>query len=307
MQGDVLVIGDLLLDIVVSPSGPIRPDGDIPAAISLLPGGQGGNLAVRLARRGRRVGLSAALGEDAHGAMLRAACAADGVELEVRPAARTGVVVILVDPDGRRSMLSNRAPTPAATDLGTATAAIVCSGYALLDPTGTELARSLGARPAGCRLVIVGCAVPSSDAARELISRINEARAELVVCNRDEALALLANDEPGLERLARVVGERLGTLAIITDPRRGSAASHAGVGPVPGALVGGPPRDPTGAGDAYAAALVDRLLDASWPPETSVLADAMRAGADLAAQVVGVIGAQARVPMEHAVDGRAGT
>jgi sugar/nucleoside kinase (ribokinase family) len=300
MEGEVLVIGDLLIDVVTSPSGPIRTDGDIPAAIGLLPGGQGGNLAVRLARRGRRVRLVASLGDDRHGALLRAACVADGVTLDAMPAARTGVAVVIVDADGRRSMLSDRAPTPAAPDLGTPAGAIVCSGYALLDATGVDLARSVGARPPGCRLAIVGSAPADAGGARELAARIRDAGPQLVVCNRDEAQALVAAYEPDLARLATMVGERLATLAVVTDPRSGSATSRADVGLVSRIEAVDTPRDSTGVGDAYAAALVDRLLDAPWPPTSSLLAGAMRAGAELAAQVVGVVGAQARVPQEQA-------
>jgi sugar/nucleoside kinase (ribokinase family) len=299
MGGQILVIGDLLLDVVVAPSGPIRSDGDIPATVSLVPGGQGGNLAVRLARRGRSVRLVAALGDDAHGAMLRAACAADGVTLDVQHAARSGVVVILVEPEGRRSMLSDRAPS-LATPVTRSETAIICSGYPLLDATGDELARSLSARPAECRLVIVGSAVPLGDGARELEARIQAARPELVVCNRDEGTGLLGIDEPDLARLALALGERLGTVAVVTDPRLGSAASRPGLGVVGNVEAAAPPHDTTGAGDAYAAALVDGLLDAAWPPTSSALAGAMRAGAELAAQVVGVVGGQAPVALEQA-------
>jgi ribokinase len=303
MDEEILVIGDLLLDVVVAPTGPIRTDGDIPAAVSLLPGGQGGNLAVRLARRGRSVRLVAALGDDTHGTMLRAACAADGVSLDARRAGRSGVVVILLEPDGRRSMLSDRAQGLAGRVIRGDEAAIVCSGYALLGTTGGDLARELAGRRAECRLVILGSAVASSKDAGELVARIHAASPDLVVCNRDEAADLLAIDEPDLARLAHGFGEHLETVAVVTDPRLGSASSRADVG-IAGTVETAPPRDATGAGDAYAAALVDALLDSSWPPTSTALARAMRAGAELAAQVVGVVGAQTVVPLEQAVSAR---
>jgi sugar/nucleoside kinase (ribokinase family) len=300
VERQVLVIGDMLLDVVVTPSGPIRTDGDIPAGIRLLAGGGGGNLAVRLARRGRSVRLVTALGDDAHGAMLRTACDAEGVALEVQPVARSGVVVILVDTQGRRSMLSDRAPSLVPPPITAGVAAIVCSGYALLDATGDELAGSLRERPPDCRLVIVGAAVPPGDGGRELRARIDAVRPELVVCNRDEASGLLGADDPDVERLAQALGERLETLVVVTDPHRGSAASRADVGLEPRAEASGPPLDATGVGDAYAAALVDVLLGAGWPPDSGDLAAAMRAGAELAAQVVGVVGSQTRVALEQA-------
>jgi sugar/nucleoside kinase (ribokinase family) len=301
MDGEVLVIGDLLLDVVVSPGEPMRIDGDVHAAVRLLPCGGGGNLAIRLARRGRRVRLVAPLGDDLHGRMLRAACATDGVILDALAAPRSGVVVVLVDRDGRRSMLSDRASSPTVPAIGNDTRAIVCSSYALAGSTGGELARRLGARSPGCRLVIVGAAVASTEAARELASRIRGASADLVVCNRDEAMGLLAaGDEAEPSRLAGALGARLGTLAIVTDPQGGSAAGRPDAGRVPRVEAEGAPRDSTGAGDAYVAALVGGLLDGPWPPTSESLDAAMRDGAALAAQVVTVVGAQTRVPLEGA-------
>jgi sugar/nucleoside kinase (ribokinase family) len=301
MDGEVLVIGDLLLDVVVSPDGPMRNDGDVLAAVRLLPGGGGGNLAIRLARRGRRVRLVAPLGDDLHGRMLRAACATDEVTLDALAAPSSGVVVVLVDRDGRRSMLSDRASSPAVPAIGNDMGAIVCSGYALAGSTGGELASRLDARRPGCLLVIVGAAIASTEAARELTSRISGARPDLVVCNRDEAAGLIAAEhEAEPSRLAGELGARLGTLAIVTDPQAGSAASRSDAGRIPRVEADGAPRDSTGAGDAYVAALVDGLLDGPWPPTSESLDAAMRAGAALAAEVVTVVGAQTRVPLEGA-------
>ena len=47
----VVVIGDATLDVTVAPAEPMRHGGDVAAAIRLAPGGQGANVAVRLARR----------------------------------------------------------------------------------------------------------------------------------------------------------------------------------------------------------------------------------------------------------------
>jgi ribokinase len=56
--------------------------------------------------------------------------------------------------------------------------------------------------------------------------------------------------------------------------------------------------DTTGAGDAFAAALVAGLLDAEWPPAQAVVEGALRGAVELAAAVARVPGAQARVGVE---------
>ena len=291
--GEVLVIGDLLLDVMVRPSAPIRTDADVPAAVTLLPGGQGGNVAVWLARRGRAVRLLAPLANDAAGTILRAACTAERIALTAIPAMRTGTVVILLDGTGRRTMLSDRAtlegrPEPDMREV----AAIVCSGYALLDPSGDVLARSLSARHSECQLAVACCALGTAEAAATIAERLSTARPDLFACNVDEASALLGRPAP-LDVAARELGSQLGTLAVVTDPQRGSAASRPGMSIVQRAAAMRPPVDTTGAGDAYVAALLDAMLDAAWPPTNAQLHAAMSAGAALAASVVVTLGAQA--------------
>jgi pfkB family carbohydrate kinase. len=53
----VTVVGDCTLDVIVRPVGALRPGGDIPARVAVGAGGQGANVAVRLARQGVPVQL----------------------------------------------------------------------------------------------------------------------------------------------------------------------------------------------------------------------------------------------------------
>jgi sugar/nucleoside kinase (ribokinase family) len=297
MGRPIVVIGDLLLDVIATPAAPIRIDGDVPATVRLLPGGQGGNLAVRLARRGRDVRLVAPLADDAGGALLRDACAADGVHLDPLAATRSGSVVILVDADGRRSMLSDRiaGAVPERLDPDAAT---LCSCYALLDAAGDALALLLGGRASGSFLALAGCAVETPAATAALLARMRTARPELAICNRSEAVALVGSDDADLPTLAARLGAGLGTLALVTDAARGSASSRRDVEMVAPVKADSPSLDTTGVGDAYAAAVVDALVDVDWPPGRRALGAAMRAGAALAAEVAAAPGAQARVPLE---------
>jgi len=276
------VVGDCLLDISVVPGGPVLPGADTPAWIELGPGGQAANVAVRLARRGATVRLVAPFASDAAGTLLREALRREAVELVELPAERSGTVVALID-DGERTMLSHRAPfaRSVAGELASAVADagwIHCSGYALLDPRGPEVAATLAQRPVEALLSVGGCAVPAEAAAqfRELLAL---ARPNLLVLNRAEAASL----GPGFD-------------TVVTD-RDGSNASLGALQlRVEAAQV--PAVDATGAGDAYAAALIGSLSQGPWPPGEDELRAAMRAAGQLAGLVAGALGAQARVAGE---------
>jgi sugar/nucleoside kinase (ribokinase family) len=182
-------------------------------------------------------------------------------------------------------------------------AAIVCSGYALLDPSGDALARSLSARPSECRLTVACCALGTTEAAATIAERLAAARPDLLVCNLDEASAILRQSVP-LDVASRELGSQLGMLAVVTDAQHGSAASRPDMPIVPGAAGTRPPVDTTGAGDAYVAALLDAILAATWPPTDAELHGAMSAGAALAASVVATVGAQAAETASTAGDRR---
>ena len=70
------VVGDALLDVSVRHRAALELGGDVPAEVLIGPGGQGANVAVRLARLGVEVTLVAALGPDRAGEMLRAGSSA---------------------------------------------------------------------------------------------------------------------------------------------------------------------------------------------------------------------------------------
>lgn len=278
------VVGDCLLDVTVAPSGPILPTADAPARIELGPGGQTANVAVRLARQGAAVRLVVPVADDAVGRLLREALASDRIELVPLAAERSGTVVVLLA-GVERTMLSARAafpPSAAATLAGAIGDAdwVHCSGYALLDPHAAPVAAALAERPVASMLSIGGCAVPFEASARfrDLLGR---ARPDLLVLNGAEALSL----GPGFSM-------------VVTD-RDGSSATIGALN-VREAAIAGPTVDATGAGDAYAAALITRLAEGAWPPPDEVqLRAAMRAAAALASLVGGVLGAQARVAGEE--------
>ena len=83
----------------------------------------------------------------------------------------------------------------------------------------------------------------------------------------------------------------------------GGAAGSAAAGPgfalsVPAQDPSTPMVDATGAGDAYAAALIAALLRGGWPPDVATLRAAMEAGSRAGGLVSRVLGAQGRVAGE---------
>lgn len=280
MAASVTVVGDALLDVLTVPSEPMRPGADVPATVRVAPGGQGANLAVRLARRGVAVELVCAFAEDAAGRLLRESLAADGVRVHPRPAVATGTVIVLVDAAGERTMLSQRVPLAGRIGHAPSVTAdwLVVSGYLLLEPGSATAAATL--RDWAPRRMLVGCAVPDASLnAWHLAARALEP--DVVVLNRDEA-----DRVPSLAADRLVITESGGATAVIGDARA-TVATPAG----PAAT------DTTGAGDAFAAAFLAELLDA-WPPDESTLGRALEAGASSGAAATRVAGAQGRIPGE---------
>ena len=284
MRSKVTVLGDALLDVVVLPTRPAQPGADVPASVQVMPGGQGANVAVRLARLGAQVELLAAIGDDAAGAIVRSALEEDGVFLHPLRTAATGAVVSVVDAAGERTMLSQRAPFVADVVLALATRGnpageagwTVVSGYLLLEPDADELAGAVRRRSGRC--LLLGCALADERTAARWRQAAEVLEPDLLVLNRDEATAV-----DGLLADRRVVTDRRGAAARIGDAAAGVAVSEGRAAAV----------DTTGAGDAFAAALLAHLMG-SWPPSAADLRRALEAAVEYAAAVTGTLGAQAR-------------
>ncbi|MCC6618535.1 MAG: hypothetical protein IT341_05775 [Chloroflexi bacterium] len=295
MRSLVVVIGDAALDVRAAPAEPIRPGGDVPATIGMYPGGQAANVAVRLARQGVRVRLVTALGDDAAGRALADGLAADGVQVHrVNSGGPTSAVVVVSDAGGERTMLSQRTPIfdrPLDAAALEGAGWLVVSGYALL-----ESAAAVALTAVALRRAVLGCSLGARDVERWTL-RTASLRPHLVVLNADEARAIepSASDLPGL---ARAIGARFESVAIVTRATGASAAVGDEVIETSAASAA-PAVDTTGAGDAFAAALIASLLDTEWPPDRDRLRRAMLAGHALATAVAGVIGAQGRVKEEE--------
>lgn len=284
----VLVLGDALLDVQATPAQPMRPGADVPAAIRLEPGGQGANLAVRLARRGVSVRLRCALGADPAGDLVRSALARDGVTLDAVEASATGTVVVLVDGRGQRTMLSQRVPLLGAPLAATDAAWLVVSGYVLTEPNVSDLRTHRWPE----RRAVVGCALDEAQV-EAWRSALRMLAPGLLVLNADEANALSdAAADPAV-----ALADAFDAIVVVTDAdgaRAAVAGSTVRVGHEPVAAL-----DTTGAGDAFAAALIAALAGMSWPPAAEALEPALAEALSAARAVTQVAGAQARVAGEQ--------
>jgi sugar/nucleoside kinase (ribokinase family) len=290
----ITVIGDALLDVHVLPAQAPRAGGDVPAEIRLEPGGQGANVAVRLARQGLRVRLACAIGTDAAGDLLRDRLASDGVELVRLPAPATGAVVVLLDERRERTMLSQRVPLARdIADLSPPTDGwLVVSGYVLLEPDA-----GVPGSAESPRRVLLGCSLDPADVTGWL-ERARSLAPHLVVLNADEARVIDAKEAPPAE-LALAVAARLGAIVIVTHPA-GATAALDGQSLEIGAKSSGPTVDATGAGDAFSARVIAALAHEPWPPSRDRLEWAMASAVTLAVAVARVPGAQTRVEHEPA-------
>ena len=265
----VVVLGDAMADVVALHDAPLAPGTDTPARVRLRPGGSAANVAGWLARAGAEVTLVCRVGTDPLADV--ALGGLDGVAVAAArdPGRPTGTCVVLVAPDGERTMLpdpgANAALAPADVDPGLFApgAVLHVAGYALLRPGPRAAARAALAlaRGAGMRTSLDPSSAGLLAAAPALLELAGPV--DLLLANEDEAPLVAEAGGPG-ERVVKL-GARG---ARWTDGRRVLAL------PAPAARV----VDTTGAGDAFAAGFLS-AWDAG--PEA-----ALAAGLTLAAEAV---------------------
>jgi sugar/nucleoside kinase (ribokinase family) len=275
----ILVVGDLMIDTIVKPEGPLARGSDRRAAIVDRPGGSAANQAAWLAHFGAAVDFVARVGAaDLSRETTRLARAGVTPHLVGDPQRETGRLVALVEASGERSFLTDRGANLAlcARDFPQAVvedaAMLHLSGYSFFAPGPREAVIGLIGRAAGRP---VGVDPASAEFLREAGPDNFLAwtqGATMLFPNAEEAAALTGSDDPETQgaRLAAhyplVVVKRgaAGCEAFAGDQRRRAAAPPAEV------------KDSTGAGDAFVAAfLVARL---NGQPIERCLAEAAAAG-----------------------------
>ncbi len=270
----VVVLGDLVLDVVVAPAAALVRGSDVAGRVLVRQGGSATTTARWLGRLGVRSSLVCAVGRDGAARALIAAVTADGVAVHaVRVAgAHTGRIGVVVEPDGERSFVQDRAaalrlhPEDLHPSWFAGADALHLPIYSLLDePLGRAGLAAIGlAREAGAIIAVdlASIAPLLADGRRSAESLIEAAAPDLLFATRDETRALVGTDRE--ERLLE-----LAPTAVVKGGRKGATIMARAEAPdARGALrfeVATRPiraTDTTGAGDAFDAGFLSGWLDA---------------------------------------------
>jgi sugar/nucleoside kinase (ribokinase family) len=280
-----LVVGDVIDDIVVTPSGPVRHDTDTLSSIRSVPGGSAGNTAAWLAHLGATVDFVGIVGRDdvtRHSELFSAA----GVvaHLQSHPTLPTGTIVLVVDGQ-QRTMYTQKGANPE-LDLDAIPDALLDSA-AVLHLTGYTLFAAADGGAAFTRLIARaterGVRVSVDPGSSGFIADFGAERfleavrgAAVLFPNLEEGRILTGFAEPhaivqALERSVELVVLTMGHDGVLVAGERVPATEVAIV-------------DPTGAGDAFSAGFLE-----AWVRSGDV-ASAARAGVAVAARAVGAVG-----------------
>ena len=291
------VIGDLVEDVVVWLPTALSYGTDTPSRIVRTRGGSASNVAVFAATAKTvsstntakfRSRLIAQVGSDLLGDQLVATLETSGVEPCVVRSGRTGSIVVIVSPDGERTMLTDRA---AATQLEHAPKNWHDGVSILHLPAYSLFSEPLGAAARGCIATAheknITVSIDASSASliktfgiakfRDLVAELNP---KIFFCNTDEAEVLNLTTQP-LELDVVVIKAGASPTTLIM---RGATSTIA-VAPV-GEII-----DSTGAGDAFAAGFLTRfgqirMYESSRDQPAEELHDCVIAGHQLAARVL---------------------
>jgi sugar/nucleoside kinase (ribokinase family) len=286
----ILCIGDLALDVISQLKEPINYGNDTASRISSHPGGQAANVSTWITRTHSKAQLVARVGNDPVGFALISDLDKYGVEhMNLMHSGRpTGVVVILVDANGERTMFPDNGANadlevsdlPPLDDVD----GVYLSGYALLDFRSREAVLSMitKIKAAGKPIYFD----PTTTGAMKIVSREEVLSwvklMDGILLNSEEALYLgdakdVKTAEKNLTAYTPLVVIKLGS--------RGAMAVHkdvvAKVSAVTTNVV-----DTTGAGDSFAAGFIPKWL------ETNDLEASLSAGTALAAKCVATVGAR---------------
>ena len=245
-------VGDLVEDVVVWLSGPPDEGTDVGARVFRRRGGSAANVAALCAATGTPSRFVGQVGDDDLGDRLLGALAANGVELCVQRGGRTGTIVVLVAPDGERTMLTDRG---SATELAPADDRWLDGADVLHLPAYSLTVGPLAATSAAL--------ARSARAQRTLVSIDASSTALLSAFGPDRFLDLLAELEPDVlfaneaEAALLELGDRapkgVDLLVVHRGRQPATAATHdAAVAAIPPVAVAAA-TDSTGAGDAFAA------------------------------------------------------
>ena len=287
----ILCLGDIMLDVTAVVGAPISQGVETRASISTQGGGAAANVASWLAVSGTPAHLVARVGDDAAGQAVLSELDRYGVahSQTVIVGAKTGVVIVLVDALGERTMFPDSGANSGLSlaDLPTLDGftAVYLSGYPLVNPNSRQGALDILRLVKDQGLPVI---FDPSTVGVLLDVGLNQVRGwlslvDVVILNEEEAHFLSGKNNP-VEAVAELL--QLTPLVVIKRGSNGAMAQARGFALVQISAIEVEVVDTTGAGDAFAAGFIK-----SWVAGGD-LTGALNGGAVLAAQCVSRVGSR---------------
>jgi sugar/nucleoside kinase (ribokinase family) len=297
MAANVLCIGDVMLDVItriqVLPSQ-INYGSDTPASITTHGGGAAANVASWLTLTDAQATIVGHVGDDAAGSALVTEFDLLGVHHHnlVVEKGHTGIVVVLVDHTGERTMFPDNGAN-SGLHIGDLPEldkfnAVYISGYSPLDPLSLHGIKEMitAVRSKGIQIYFD----PASVGGMQQVA-IDEVQSWLplmnvLLLNEEEAIYLSGHGD--IEEALDALLEKCQTVVIKRGSQGAIGKSRGGESVIVPALPV-EVADTTGAGDAFAAGFISHF---------STHRDLMRAlmaGVEIAARCVAIVGARPRV------------
>lgn len=294
-MSDILCIGSVLWDIIGRSPVVMRLGSDVPGRITRLPGGVAMNIAMTMARFGLRPALLTAIGRDAEGDELIAACLRLGMECshiyrsDDLPTDRymavegaNGLIAAIADAHSLEQAGDKILRPLADGPLGSLAAPY--RGLIALDGNlTTQLLAQIATSPffADADLRV---APASPGKAERLTPLLTHPRATLYV-NLEEANLIARAEAKDAAEGAKALLARGASRVLVTDGGRMAAEGRAGQG----VITGTPPHvlvtRVTGAGDTFMAAHI--VAERRGADRDTALSDALRAAASYVSGEIG--------------------
>jgi sugar/nucleoside kinase (ribokinase family) len=290
----VICIGDAMMDVIVRMKSPINANSDTLSEISMHGGGAAANTASWLASLGVDTTFIGRIGSDISGSNFHNELLALGVKHPNPPIAnmKTGVVVVLVDQDGNRTMFPDAGANSGLDekdlpDLKGLDGAFL-SGYSLFNPISTEGVQRIittlraASIPIYFDLASVGTiGAFGFERARELLHGF-----EGLFLNEEEAL-FITKESKVEEQISFLL--KLSRLVVIKRGSNGAVGKSRDSELISKAASDSEVLDTTGAGDSFAAGFLS-----SWLVNQD-LSEALSKGIEISGKCVATIGARPRV------------
>ena len=290
----ILCIGDAALDVIVKMQTEINVGSDTTSHISMHGGGAAANTATWLSELGHSVYFSCRLGDDAAGHAISTEF--DLWKIEHRKKflenEKTGVVVVLVDNKGERTMFPDSGANSgiSESDLPSLQGfdAAYLSGYSLFNPASTSgvLQMVNEIKKSSIPLIFDPASVGTMMSFGRERAIENLAPMDIAIMNEDEAryIADCHSLHDALQYITSIV-----PIAVVKTGSSGAIAQIRGEEPVTSHVDAINAVDTTGAGDAFAAGFIPVWL------HSKDLLTSMNAGNEVARRCVAIIGARPSV------------